>query len=555
VNIAAAGAAVPITDNSGSITVDTGGTFAVQAAQSGSWTVQPGNTANTTAWLVTGTGGSFPVTDSGGSITVDNAGTFAVQASQSGTWNIGTVTPGTGATNLGKAEDAAHTSGDVGVMALAVRQNSQSDFGADGDYVPLSVDDNGGVRVSIVAGAGSGGTASADDADFTAGTTQGTPAMGVYESTPTSVTDGDLGIVGITANRELKVNVSSGGVSGRAEDSAHTTGHEGVVFLAVRRDSASSGVDADGDYATLSVTSDGSLRVSGGTSGTEATHDSAAQASGPQIMGVGSATAPSAVSANGDAVRLWATTSGALNIADAGGSLTVDGTVTANLAAGTNNIGDVDVLSLPSIPAGTNNIGDVDIASIAAGDNNIGNVDIVTMPNVTLAAGTNTNEVVGDVAHDAAAAGNPVLIAGRATNNIEGLTQVAAADASYITTDLNGCVVVRPYTTLEEVIQERVADTGGTSTNFTNFAAGGAGIRNFVTSVTIWNSAATDGFVDLRDGSAGSVIATIPAPQTGGAHVTFPVPLRTSANTALAYDVSGAISTVYITVVGFQARG
>lgn len=58
----------------------------------------------------------------------------------------------------------------------------------------------------------------------------------------------------------------------------------------------------------------------------------------------------------------------------------VSGTVTANLAAGTSNIGDVDVLSLPAIPAGTNNIGDVDILTIAAGDNNIGNVDIVTVP-------------------------------------------------------------------------------------------------------------------------------------------------------------------------------
>ena len=38
----------------------TGGTF--PATQSGTWTVQPGNTANTTAWLVTGTGGTFPTT-------------------------------------------------------------------------------------------------------------------------------------------------------------------------------------------------------------------------------------------------------------------------------------------------------------------------------------------------------------------------------------------------------------------------------------------------------------------------------------------------------------
>jgi hypothetical protein len=61
--------------------VTNAGTFAVQAAQSGTWTVQPGNTANTTAWLVTGTGGTFPVTGTFWQATqpVSNAGTFAVQ--------------------------------------------------------------------------------------------------------------------------------------------------------------------------------------------------------------------------------------------------------------------------------------------------------------------------------------------------------------------------------------------------------------------------------------------------------------------------------------------
>lgn len=43
----------------------------INARQTGTWTVQPGNTANTTAWLVTGTGGTFPVT---GTVTA-NAGT------------------------------------------------------------------------------------------------------------------------------------------------------------------------------------------------------------------------------------------------------------------------------------------------------------------------------------------------------------------------------------------------------------------------------------------------------------------------------------------------
>jgi hypothetical protein len=68
---AAAITALPITDNSGSLTVDNGGTFAVQAAQSGTWTVQPGNTANTTAWKVDASSVAVPVTDNSGSLTVD----------------------------------------------------------------------------------------------------------------------------------------------------------------------------------------------------------------------------------------------------------------------------------------------------------------------------------------------------------------------------------------------------------------------------------------------------------------------------------------------------
>ena len=48
--IAATG--IPVT---GTVSVSNAGTFAVQATQSGTWTVQPGNTANTTPWLVTDT--------------------------------------------------------------------------------------------------------------------------------------------------------------------------------------------------------------------------------------------------------------------------------------------------------------------------------------------------------------------------------------------------------------------------------------------------------------------------------------------------------------------
>lgn len=39
-------------------------------------------------------------------------------------------------------------------------------------------------------------------------------------------------------------------------------------------------------------------------------------------------------------------------------------TISAALPAGSNNIGDVDVLTLPALAAGTNNIGDVDVATL-----------------------------------------------------------------------------------------------------------------------------------------------------------------------------------------------
>lgn len=106
----ASGNAVPVTDNSGSLTVDNGGTFAVQAAQSGTWTVQPGNTANTTAWKVDGSAVTQPVSlASVPSHNVTNAGTFATQAAQSGTW---TVQPGnTANTTAWLVSDTPVTSG------------------------------------------------------------------------------------------------------------------------------------------------------------------------------------------------------------------------------------------------------------------------------------------------------------------------------------------------------------------------------------------------------------------------------------------------------------
>ena len=55
---------------------------------------------------------------------------------------------GSGALALGKAEDAAHSSGDVGAFILAVRKDTAaSTAGTDGDYTALVVGSDGGLWV------------------------------------------------------------------------------------------------------------------------------------------------------------------------------------------------------------------------------------------------------------------------------------------------------------------------------------------------------------------------------------------------------------------------
>lgn len=61
------------------------------------------------------------------------------------------VVPGTGPTDLGKAEDGTHASGDTGVMALAVRQDTLVALAANGDYIPLTVDALGRLQVATAA--------------------------------------------------------------------------------------------------------------------------------------------------------------------------------------------------------------------------------------------------------------------------------------------------------------------------------------------------------------------------------------------------------------------
>lgn len=76
----------------------------------------------------------------------NDTATYSYMAKSSGSSDITSVITGTGATNLGKAEDAGHTSGDVGVMSLAVRNDAGTALaGTTLDYIPLTTNSVGGL--------------------------------------------------------------------------------------------------------------------------------------------------------------------------------------------------------------------------------------------------------------------------------------------------------------------------------------------------------------------------------------------------------------------------
>lgn len=164
-------------------------------------------------------------------------------------------------------------------------------------------------------------------------------------------------------------------------------------------------------------------------------------------------------------------------------------------------------------------------------------------------------EPAGNIAHDSADSGNPIKIGAKAVSALAGATLVAANDRTDLHGDLDGALLGGRMVPLGDIKTERISDTSGSSTAFSTFSAVSL-TRNYVTAIAVYNAnTITSGYVDLRDGPGGSILWTMPAPKGGGSILAFDPPLRQpTTNTALAYDVSGAISTLYVSVNGFQSK-
>lgn len=232
----------------------------IAVTQSGTWNIA-------TVTTLTGITNDVNIADGGNTITVD--GTVLLGANSGvdiGDVDVTSVIPGVGATNLGKAEDAVHATGDVGVMGLAVRNDAGTPLAADGDYIPLMVNASGALYVT---GTFAAADVKVDDSAFAVGTDSvGVVGFLADETTPDSVDEGDVGAARMTLDRkQLMVLVDATTDSQRL--AIDSSGHAQVDLAAV-------------SVTAVPVSKDGSANseanpiwvqpVSGGVSGTEV-HD------------------------------------------------------------------------------------------------------------------------------------------------------------------------------------------------------------------------------------------------------------------------------------------
>lgn len=307
--------------------------------------------------------------------------------------------------------------------------------------------------------------------------------------------------------------------------------------------------------------------------GTFVVQENGAALTALQLIDDGIATVASAITTKGMAAVGTDGTNARIIKTDTSGELQVDvltmptTTVTGTIAAtqsGTWNVVCTNAGTFAVQESGTALTKLTDIETNTDSGAVIGNGAAATAQRVTIAndstgilAGVTTVTTLtgGGVAHDSVDSGNPNKIGARAAATLSDDTMVANADRTDAVSDLDGAIITRNGFPLGDLITERASDTGGTSTAFANFGAT-ASTRNYLTCICVYNSSATAGYVDIRDGAAGSVLFTIPLPAGGGAIIgngSTPI-LYSTANTALAYDVSAALTTVYISVTGFKSK-
>lgn len=206
-----------------------------------------------------------------------------------------------------------------------------------------------------------------------------------------------------------------------------------------------------------------------------------------------------------------------------------------SIAAGDNNIGNVDIDTLPALPAGTNSIGKLGANSGV----DIGDVDVASITGLTMSnAGA---QVTGDEAHDAADAGNPVKI-GMKAYSPDGTTPgtaVAEGDRTDGKADLDGRLFVN---TTHPRFGHKHLDGSSAYTDEALIADPGDGFQIIITCITVSTGAATAMNFFLEEGAT-KIFGPTYLEATAGRGVHLPgLHLPVTASTACTITTSQAIA-------------
>jgi hypothetical protein len=508
-------------------------TGTVSAAQSGTWTVQPGNTANTTPWLVTPKG----FQDSGGTDITDTTNhalkvNIVAGAGSGGTAStIGSATPSQGTaagfsdgTNMQLArvfdgDSGAGTQYSLGVLLKTPASGGAVDIGVAG--TPLRVDPTGATAQPVtgtfwqttqpISGSVSVTGSVAVTGTFWQATQPVSGTVTVTQGTAANLNATVTGTVAATQSGTWNINNISGTVSlptGAATSANQTTvvtqgsatsGQNGQLQMGAVTTGAPAYTTAQS--SPLSLTTTGNLRVDG-SSVTQPVSGTFWQATQP-VSGTVAVSGSVAVTGT-----FWQATQ-PVSIAS---PVTVAQATAANLNA---------------TVTGT-------VAATQSGT-------------WTVQQGTPPWTVGGDTASGATDSGNPIKVGGiaRTATFPTAVTTGQRVNAMF---DKSGRQVVVGSQREAKGSQKTSITTATETTVVTAFAS----YLIDVYAIVVTNKSATTVFVDFRYQAGGSVILTLAAPANDTRGFTVPVDSAIggpTTNTAWTAQVSSAVTSIEITML------
>ncbi len=442
------------------------------------------------------------------------------------------------------------------------------------------VDDVGGekaLKVSVIASVGAAGGASATDtSNFTVGASLFAPIGAQYDADDSNtIADGKQGMVGMTATRHLKT-YDAAVVALLTTQNGYLDGLEGYMdgvegyldgletLIGTTNSSLTTlggymdGLEGYTDGLETLITSTNSLITTqnGYLDGLEGFVDGIEALIGTTNTNTGNAATSLAIMDDWDKVAAAAIGT------DGVGVMGSDGTNARFLKTDTSGELQIDVLTLPALPSGTNNIGDVDVLSVTAAAStnkcDIGLINAVTplMGNgstgtgslrVTIASDTTSNTnpyyVGGGAASGATIAGNPLQTGGRAQN--ANPTLVTNGQNAYMALDLAGRVIMTPVAPRELIAVQATTITA--SVTETTIVTATASVYHDLCQLVITNSSASALIVTLKDGTAGTTRGIFSLAANGGIVIPFPTPLVQSATNANWTITCGtSVSSIYV---------